>query len=116
MSKVWQPPECPLCKKPFTGDVRMLTKPPIRLWVCHTDKIAIRQDDPFVGKWDQAHAQSGGKILCPNCNAEMRYFSTATGFMKAKCPKTVCGCVISNMEPDREEHRIATPEKPSLLQ
>lgn len=82
---------------------------------CDVDMIAIAVGDPFIGKWDLAHARAG-VIECPNCNAAMRFFCTSTGFVKSKCVKKKCGCTVSNSEPDRTEHNIATPDKPSVLQ
>lgn len=93
-------PRCPLChgffEKEYVPERRML------VWACHKDRIAINVHDPFVGRWDQALAnQDGGKIECPACNADMRFFCTSTGFMKALCPKRSCGAAMTNSEPDR---------------
>lgn len=109
-------PRCPLCHEFFEKMYDGIRK--IFVYACHNDKVAIACGDPFVGRWDQALENSGGKIECPACNAEMRYFATSTGFMKAKCPKKGCGATVGNAEPDRDKKQIviATPETPGVLQ
>ena len=119
-----KPPRCPLveCKGAFM-DVQLARKSPLEIgflvFVCDKDRIAIRVDDPFVGKWEQAAHNSGG-VPCPNPSCDgrkMRYFATQTGFMKAVCPK--CKVAISNAEPDRHDlpgGDEKTPEKPGVLQ
>lgn len=124
-SIVLPPPEeveCPLCHDNANArEHKMELKyEPVRLFnvfLCSKYKVAIRQDDPFVGRWDEA-LEKAGKIDCPNCNAEMRYFATSTGFMKAVCPKKSCGATLHNGEPDRKAFEMpeATPDKPSTLQ
>ena len=108
-------PVCPLCHKKMERKWE-----PARgfyIFACDTDFIAIRVDDPFVGKWDAAYAKTE-PILCPNPRCSevvMRYFATSTGYMKAKCPK--CGATIANAEPDRDKTTYhASPEKPGALQ
>lgn len=86
------------------------------IYACETDRVACRTDDPFVGKWDAAHA-AAGIIECPNCNASMRWFGTSTGYMKAVCVKKKCGATISAAEPDRDLGvEVATPEKMGEVQ
>lgn len=106
-------PRCPLCHKQMIqryDEVKHMF-----VYTCHDDRVDIAVDDPFVGRWEEA-LQRAGKIECPNCNADMRYFATSTGFMKAKCVKKGCGATLSNMEPDRTENRIASPDKPGTVQ
>jgi hypothetical protein len=108
-------PRCPLChdmmEKSYVVERRIF------VYKCDKDLVAISCDDPFVNRWDEAHAKAG-KIECPVCNAtDTRYFCTSTGFMKMKCVKKSCGATLSNAEPDRDKKTItATPENPGLLQ
>lgn len=110
-----KPPRCPLCLELMERKWE-----PARgffIFACDTDRVAIRVDDPFVGRWEEALQKTGGAIQCPNCNADMRYFATSTGYMKAKCPKKSCGCTVASAEPDREKDAIvATPDKPGVVQ
>lgn len=107
--------ECPLCLKPFERRLNVARK--VEFWACDKDRIAIRVDDPFINRWDQAVAAAGG-VECPLCNAKMRYFATSTGFMKAVCPKKGCGAQLQNVEADRgaQDVQVATPENPGTLQ
>lgn len=119
-----KPPRCPLveCRGDFMV-LELARKSPLDLgifvWACHKDRIAIRMDDPFVGRWDQAAHNSGG-VPCPNPNCggkKMRYFATSTGFVKAVCPK--CKAAMTAAEPDRHDlpgGDDKTPEKPGVLQ
>ncbi len=113
-------PRCPLCLEFMVRKYE-----PTRgffIFACDNEKIAIRVDDPFVNRWDQALATMppDEKPQCPWCNADMRFFATSVGFMAAKCPKKGCGGMVKSGEVPKEEGEklpeIATPEKPSLLQ
>ena len=106
-------PRCPLCFAWMERSFAHLRQ--IFIFSCHKDRISIRVDDPFVGRWEEA-AATREKIPCPNPRCDetpMRYFATSTGFMKAVCPK--CGAAISNAEPDRLEDN-KTPENLGVLQ
>lgn len=108
-------PRCPLCHEMM--EKSYVLERNIFVYKCDGDRIAIACDDPFVNRWDEALENSGGKIECPMCNADMRYFATSTGFMKAVCPKKSCGATLSNAEPDRNKKTItAAPDAPGLLQ
>ena len=101
-SRLWRAEDsnirCPLClgkfEKMYDGARRIF------IYACHTDKIAIACGDPFVGKW--AGAMKDETMPCPACNADMRFFCTSTGFMKAKCPKKGCGATLGTAQPDRK--------------
>jgi hypothetical protein len=69
-------------------------------FLCHFCKIAVSCNDPFVGKWEEAYSK-GEKIFCPNCEHEMRFFCTSTGYMQAKCPVKKCQAKWESAEPDR---------------
>lgn len=99
-------PYCPLCKELMVEKYESLRH--IFIYACDKDAVAIAVDDPFVGKWDAAH-EKAGKIECPACNADMVFFCTSTGFMKAKCPKKKCGCTVSSAEPDRNKQARVVP-------
>lgn len=110
-------PRCPLCGEWMTKKFDSARR--IFIFACDTDAIAIRVDDPFVGRWEQALENVGGKIECPNpaCGGTaMRYFATSIGFMKAVCPK--CKCSLANTEPDRDKTKpqLYTPDKPQAVQ
>ena len=113
-------PRCPLCgkwmEKKFVIDRRVF------VFKCDTERIAIRVDDPFVGRWDEALEKSNPQgIACPRpgCEARMRYFATSVGFAMTKCPKPKCGATMKMSEPDRKTDTpgtIYTPESPGTLQ
>lgn len=90
------PPRCPLCHAPMTPEYDSARK--VFVFCCHRDRIAIRVDDPLVGKWEEKME----KIPCPNCDSPMRVFFTSVGYMKAKCPKPKCGCTVSGSNPDHK--------------
>lgn len=98
---------CPLClgffEKMYDGIRRIF------IYACHKDQIAIACNDPFVGKWERA--TKGSSIPCPNCNADMRFFATSTGFMKANCYKKGCYASISKTEPDRPLGVVGIPAR-----
>lgn len=89
---------CPLCREFFEKMYDGIRK--IFVYVCHTDKVGIACADPFVGRWDEG--LKGDKIECPACNADMRFFCTSTGYVKAKCPKPKCGATLGTASPDRK--------------
>ena len=124
-------PHCPLCHAVFAR----IWSPSrnIHLLACRFDKIAIAENDPFVGRWDEA--LKGEVIPCPACDYPMRYFATSTGYMQAKCPKKKCQAKVENSVPDRQkddtliydakgnplglggiDRPIATPEKLGTMQ
>lgn len=112
-------PTCPLCLNKMVRAYEASRH--IYVYACHIDKVAIHVNDPFVNNWDQAYENAmksrGVKIECPVCNAEMRYFATSTGFMKAKCPKKGCGATVHTSEPDRRaSDSKTTPGKPGVVQ
>lgn len=90
-----RPPRCPLCLKPM--ELAYDSVRAVKVLVCHKDRIAISVMDPLVGHWEERRE----KIPCPNCNADMRIFFTSTGYMKAKCMKKGCGCMVEGSNPDR---------------
>ena len=118
-------PRCPLCVNNERTREHFMEKKYTEhyggcfIFVCEVYKVAIRVDDPFVGKWEAAYAKAG-KIACPNCDADMRYFCTSVGFMKAVCPKKSCGASLANAQKDRHDHggpnEVASPDAPGLLQ
>lgn len=113
-------PRCPLCHEWMVRGF----EPERGLFVfkCDIDKIAIRVDDPFVGKWEQALVKANPDgIICPRpgCDTKMRYFATSVGFMMTKCPKKKCGATIRGSEPDRKTDtpdKVYTPDAPGTLQ
>lgn len=98
---------CPLCFEPFEKRYDQHRK--LFVYVCHTDKIGIRCDDPFVGKWEGA--LEGDKIPCPACNADMRFFCTSVGYFKAKCYKKGCGATLSTADPDKKMGTTIIPAR-----
>lgn len=95
---------CPLCEEKFEKMIdrvrSSMKKRKVYVLVCHRDKIACLENDPFVGKWESA--LKGEKIPCPGCNADMRFFCTALPYVKAKCPKKGCGATITSVSPNKE--------------
>ena len=103
---------------------------------CDYYKVAIRVDDPFVGKWDFIlhRMEPEDRPKCPLCQTEMRYFATSVGYMKAVCPKAGCGATCAASEAERKPlekslpeaaesgageagvDKVYTPEKPGALQ
>lgn len=107
-----KPPFCPLCLERMRRTTKMVGTELFSAFVCDTDRIGLKTTDPYVGHWEQAHEKTG-KIPCPMCNADMRYFCTSTGYMKAKCPKKSCGATVHTEEPDRRDKgQGANPYKP----
>ena len=111
-------PRCPLCHEDMARELRR--KHNSYVFACKRPgcEIAVRVDDPFVGRWDE-----GQDIPCPNprCpkapDSRMRYFATRTGYMKAVCP--TCRAAMTNMEPDRKKDtpdKTYTPENPGVMQ
>lgn len=113
-------PRCPLCH----AWMERMYVPQRECFVfkCDLDRIAIRVDDPFVGRWEEALEKSNPEgITCPRpgCGSKMRYFATSVGFMKAKCPREKCGATLTASEPDRKTDRpdvFYSPDKPGVLQ
>ncbi len=116
-------PRCPLCHVLMLREERAKAK----CWVfcCRAPEhgyIAIKVDDPFVNRWEEALKEE--KILCvnPRCPkaplGEMRYFATRTGYMKAACPADNggCGALLTNGMPDRKKDEVYTPENKGTLQ
>lgn len=108
-------PRCPLCHEWMERE--WVAQRCCFVFACAKDRVAIRVDDPFVGRWEVALDKTG-MIVCPRpgCETKMRYFATSVGFMKAVCPKKGCGATISNSEPDRLKDIVYTPEAPGALQ
>lgn len=120
------PPRCPLCYNQMVKKWDSARE--LFIFTCDTPiscRIAVRVDDPFVNRWEEAlDVSTGGEsIPCPNprCpgapDAPMRYFATMVGFMKAYCPR--CDAVISNKEPDRKEvspDKYYAPDAPGSVQ
>lgn len=110
---------CPICHEFFVKKYDERTHQFIL--ACDTPlscKHAIAVGDPFIGKWDMAHAKAG-KIECVACGLDThtRYFATSTGYVKVYCAKKGCGAVFSNAEPDRDKTKVAaTPDKLGTLQ
>ena len=107
-------PRCPLCLEWMIEFVHPLKN--VTVYACRADQIAIRPNDPFVGRWEEAAAKA--KIPChnPRCDeTTMCYFATSVGFRKTKCPK--CGATMSNKQPE-DAPAVGThaPEEPGLLQ
>lgn len=116
-------PHCPLCGKLM--ERYWESQRQIFVWRCYVPgnpmscKIAIRVDDPFIGRWEEAYDNATDKkgIECPReaCQRKMRYFATSTGFMKARCPK--CGASVANGGiPGEGTIEDTTPEKPGRVQ
>jgi hypothetical protein len=120
-------PHCPLCHEFMVREFR--PKQACYVFACRGDvkkvgavyhrSIAIRVDDPFVGRWDEA-VKEENELLCPNPRCDkyqhekLRFFGTRTGYMLAMCP--VCGAGLTNMEPDRPKEKFYSPEAPSVGQ
>ena len=120
-------PRCPLCHEWMKKEWEAVRG--FFVFACHLDKIAIRVDDPFVGRWDQAQHESdaravreGGKPMeCPafaarGCPGKPRFFATSTGFMKIKCPKCSAEMSATNIEDHEDKVETITPEAPGALQ
>lgn len=112
-------PRCPLCHEFM--DKKFDPTRGFFIFACDTVgscKIALRVDDPFIGRWDEAlhKTTEGAGIPCPRpeCGRPVRYFATSTGFVKIACPK--CKATMSNAEPDRDKNRVTTPDAPGALQ
>lgn len=94
-------PRCPLCgqflERIFHSDVNAF------VYVCKPDKIGIRCDDPFVGRWEEALAAipEDERQKCLIHDVAMRFFCTVKGYMQFKCPKKGCGFKAEVTEPDR---------------
>lgn len=112
-------PRCPLCDdwmgKQYVPEKRCF------VFACHNDKILIRVDDPFVGRWEEVlHRTTGGLgIPCPapGCEGKMRYFATQVGYMRALCPK--CGAKMEareNVDKETRDKVNATPDAPGIVQ
>lgn len=113
-------PRCPLC----LNFMEKMWHPIRQLFIFKCDTpgscgVALRVDDPFVGRWDRALEKAGGIVPCPNprCpkfpDGPMRFFATMVGFVKGYCP--ACHATISNKEPDRktdEPQKLYTPDAP----
>jgi phage FluMu protein Com len=105
-------PRCPLCHEWM--DRKLDLQHATFIFKCDTDKVAIRVDDPFVNRWEEANKEG---IPCPRpeCERPMRYFATSTGFIKAVCPK--CKASMSNGGTRKEGTvETTTPEKPGVVQ
>lgn len=113
-------PRCPLCHEWM--EKKFVPERGVFVFKCDTEKIAIRVDDPFVGKWEQAlHTANPDGIICirPGCGTKVRYFATSVGFMMTKCPKKGCGTTLKGSEPDRltdTPDKLFSPDAPGTLQ
>ncbi len=125
-----KPPRCPLCHK----FMERMWHPTRQLFIFKCDtpgscKIAIRVDDPFINRWDEAFAAAQAKAtpaeklkcLNPRCSKApdgiLRYFATAVGFMRLFC--AACGAVFDNREVDRHTDtpdRFYSPDAPGVMQ
>ena len=92
-------PQCPLCLQRMQRVY--IPSRGFHAFVCHRDQIAIRVSDPLVGKW---HLKKE-KIACPNCQDDMRYFFTSTGYKKAVCVRKGCQMALVEHEPDEVAKR-----------
>jgi hypothetical protein len=113
-------PRCPLCQNFM--EKKYVAERICFVFKCDVEKIAIKVDDPFVNKWDQALEKSNPDgVICPRpgCGTKMRYFATSVGFAMTKCPKPKCGTTLKMSEPDRltdAPDAIYTPDAPGSLQ
>lgn len=100
-------PRCPLCgtfmERHFDPHRRTL------VILCRRDKVGIRQDDPMLGRWEEALSRLTPEELegmrCPiHLGAPPRFFCTSTGYMRAICSKKGCVFKAEILEPDRTEY------------
>lgn len=117
-------PRCPLCINNANAKEHVMERHYVEarhliVFKCDRYQVAIRVDDPFVGRWEQAlanvgHAEGGtpGAILCPvpTCQTPMRFFATSVGYMKAACPKKGCGATTAAGEVGRTPLQRSLPE------
>lgn len=108
-------PTCPLCLK-HRMRVDFREDRGLFVYVCDLDKIVIRVDDPFCGRWEEAvHKQTDGQgIPCPvkevtGCDAKARYFCTTAGYMRSRCPK--CHAEFGTKEMDKDIPKEAPPKE-----
>ncbi len=112
-------PWCPLClKNENSKEHRMerhyVVERGVIVFKCEYYKVMIRVDDPFVGKWDFVLSRMApeDKPRCPvpKCQAEMRYFATSIGYMKAACPVKGCGACMASGEVRKKPVEASLPE------
>lgn len=109
---------CPLCHRPFRHEFDL--KIGGFIWSCAWDRIAIRVEDSFCGRWEELRHRitaEAGKLPCPTgtgCDGEIRCFATRRGFMKTLCIK--CGASLTCGEPERKDGDWTTPENPGIVQ
>ena len=105
---------CPLCFDHMAHRYVGEKGAHIFVYACDRDKIAIRVDDPQVGKW------YGHRVPCANetCGRPMRVFTTSIGFMKAICRSGKkgkkgkgCGAEMRVEEPDKTKAERAAVYK-----
>lgn len=96
-----EPNNCPTCNQRRTYHTT-----DGKAFMCYFCKIAIMANDPMVGQWERVYAQ-GEKIFCPNCDHEMRFFCTSTGYVQMKCPMRKCQAKMETTLPDRKEGETA---------
>ena len=87
---------CPLCHDFMVYQWESVRG--IFVFSCRRDRVAIAADDPMLGRWEEVQHKMGeeGKIPCPACDADMRFFSTSVGFIKTRCPKKECGVTMAS--------------------
>lgn len=112
-------PWCPLCYKNANATEHRMEKHYVLsrgviVFKCDHYRVAIRVDDPFVGKWDyvlsRMEPEDRPKCPRPTCQAEMRYFATSVGYMKAVCPVKGCGATVAAGEAERKPLEVSLPE------
>lgn len=117
-------PRCPLCHKDMVREARPAKNCFVFCCKMPGCKVAIRVDDPFVGRWEEVASKSE-PVPCPNegkCpkapgNARLRYFATRTGYMKAVCHRDDGGCGAAVAFREREDNtQLFSPENKGLLQ
>lgn len=136
-------PWCPLCIKNANATEHKMERHYVEarrvmVFKCDRYKVAVRVDDPMVGKWEfmlaRIAAEDRPKCPVPSCQAEMRYFATSVGYMKAACPAKGCGATMASGEVREKPvegslvekaesgegtvgvDKVYTPEKPGSLQ
>lgn len=119
-------PRCPLCVNNANATEHFMERHFVEargviVFKCDRYRVAIRVDDPFVGRWEQAlsnvgHAEGDkqGVLPCPNCGAEMRFFATSVGYIKGACPKKGCGATMSSGESERKPLEKSLPEAAAM--
>jgi hypothetical protein len=62
-------------------------------FACDPCKIVLWVRDIFIGHYDEF-----GKVPCPTCSTDMRFFCREDAYCKWYCPK--CKTTIENYDPD----------------